>query len=121
MRRPVILHRADWAPDPRLWRGAVEGARLGTGLTVLFYSTETIGDGPKLHLHPYDEVFIVRSGRALYTIGDERIEAIEGDVLTGPAEVPHKFHNLGPGLLDTVDIHLSERWIQTDLVDPDGG
>ena len=38
-----------------------------------------------------------------------------GDILLGPANVPHKFENLGPGPLETTDIHLSDRWIQTNL------
>ena len=31
----------------------------------------------------------------------------------------HKFRNLGPGRLDTTDIHVSDRWIQTNLDDPE--
>jgi len=118
-RKPVVLNRADWAREPHLWRGRFEGKDIGTGVTVLFYATEETGAGPVLHVHPYDEVFIVRTGRALFTIGDEKITAGEGDILLGPAEVPHKFENLGPGLLETTDIHLSDRWIQTDLADPE--
>ena len=38
-----------------------------------------------------------------------------GEVVLGPAGVPHRFENLGPGRLQTVDIHHSPRWIQTDL------
>jgi mannose-6-phosphate isomerase-like protein (cupin superfamily) len=57
-------------------------------------------------------------GRALFTVGDEKIEAQEGDVLLGPANVPHKYHNLGPGVLESTDIHLSPEWIQTNLEDP---
>ena len=118
-RKPAVLHRADWARDERLWRGRFEGKDIGAGVTVIFYATEETGAGPVWHVHPYDEVFIVRTGRALFTIGDEKITASEGDILLGPAEVPHKFENLGPGLLETTDIHLSDRWIQTDLVDPE--
>lgn len=118
-REPVKLTRADWARDPELWRGRFEGKGIGTGVTVLFFASEKVGAGPVLHVHPYDEVFIVRQGRALFTIGDEKIEAAAGDILLGPAEVPHKFENLGPGLLETTDIHLSDRWIQTDLDDPE--
>ena len=47
------------------------------------------------------------------------LEAEAGDILLGPADVPHKYHNLGPGLLESTDIHLSDRWIQTDLDDPE--
>ena len=118
-RKPVILKRADWASDDRLWKGMFEGKDIGTGVTVLLYATEEVGVGPCWHVHPYDEIFIMRVGRALFTIGDERIEAQAGDILLGPANVPHKYHNLGPGLLESTDIHVSDRWIQTDLDDPE--
>lgn len=117
--RPTILHRADWASHAELWKGKVEGKDIGTGMTVLFYATEDTGEGPRWHVHSYDEIFIVRTGRALFTIGDEKIEAQSGDILFGPANLPHKYHNLGPGLLETTDFHLSEEWIQTDLDDPE--
>lgn len=118
-RQPVQLKRADWASDDKLWHGRFEGKDIGTGVTVLFFATEKVDHGPRWHVHPYDEVFIIRTGRALFTIGDEKIEAAEGDVLLGPANVPHKYTNLGPGLLESTDIHLSDRWIQTDLDDPE--
>ena len=118
-REPRLLSRGDWASDPALWHGAAQGRDLGTGITVLFYTTDAVGRGPRWHVHPYDEVFIIRQGRALFTVGDARIEAEAGEILLGPAEVPHKFVNLGPGRLETTDIHLSDRWIQTDLDDPE--
>ncbi|MEM7022937.1 MAG: cupin domain-containing protein [Pseudomonadota bacterium] len=118
-REPVILHREAWAVDERLWHGRFEGVDIGTGVTVLFYATEKVGQGPRWHVHSYDEIFIVREGRALFTIGDRKIEAQAGDILFGPAEVPHKFKNLGPGLLETTDVHVSDRWIQTNLDDPE--
>jgi mannose-6-phosphate isomerase-like protein (cupin superfamily) len=118
-RNPVHLQRSDWASDDRLWKGVVEGKDIGTGVTVLFYATEQTGKGPAWHVHPYDEIFIIRAGRALFTIGEEKIEAAAGQILLGPANVPHKYTNLGPGLLETTDIHVSDRWIQTDLDDPE--
>lgn len=118
-RKPVHLKRADWASDDRLWKGVLQGKDIGTGVTVLFYATEETGKGPKWHVHPYDEIFIVRTGTALFTIGTEKIEATAGQILLGPADVPHKYTNLGPGLLETTDIHVSDRWIQTDLADPE--
>ena len=113
------LTRADWASGDDPWRGRIEGERLGTGVTLLFYATDEPGRGPRWHVHPYDELFILREGRALFTIGDEKIAAAAGDVLLGPAHVPHKYVSLGPGRLETIDIHLSDRWIQTDLADPE--
>ncbi|QNN22313.1 cupin domain-containing protein [Planctomycetales bacterium ZRK34] len=118
-RQPAVVRRADWATDENMWLGHVLGENLGTNLTVLFYSTDTVGEGPRWHVHPYDEVFIVRAGRALFTIGDQKIEAGPGDILMGPANIPHKYHSLGPDRLQTTDIHLSDQWIQTDLDDPE--
>lgn len=118
-RRPVVVHREDWASHGQLWKGAFEGKDIGTGVTVLFYATNNIGEGPSWHVHPYDEVFIIRSGRAMFTVGKDKIEAKAGDILLGPSHVPHKYHSLGPDSLETTDIHLSESWIQTELDDPE--
>lgn len=120
-RKPIRLERKNWVYEntDQFWSGRFEGKDMGTGVTVFFYATEEVGKGPLWHVHPYDEVFIVRTGRAMFTVGDEKIEAHAGDVVLGPADLPHKFYNLGPGLLETTDIHLSDRWIQTDLDDPE--
>ncbi|MBJ3762195.1 cupin domain-containing protein [Maribius pontilimi] len=109
--------RNDWASDPDLWKGHISGQDLGTDVTVLFFSSDEVGAGPGLHRHPYDEVFIVRRGRALFTLADDTIEAVAGDVLLAQAGVAHAFRNLGPDRLETTDIHLSADWIQEDLED----
>ena len=96
-------------------RGSVNGELLDTRVTVLTYGNDEPGVGPKLHLHPYDEVFIIQEGRARFFVGDQVIDAEAGEVVLGPAGLPHKFINLGPGRLQTIDIHQSPRWIQTDL------
>lgn len=118
-RDPAVLHRKDWASHDQLWKGYFQGEDIGTDVTVLFFSTEEIGAGPRWHVHPYDEIFIVREGNALFTIGDKKIEAKAGDILLGPAHIPHKYHNIGLGILETIDIHLSDRWVQTNLEDPE--
>lgn len=117
--KPAVLQRSDWAVDDIHWRGRFEGGDFGANVTVLFFSSDEIGSGPRLHYHPYDEVFIVRQGRARFTIGDQTIEAEAGQILFGPANVPHKFVNVGPGRLETTDIHLNDRFIQTDIDDAD--
>lgn len=116
---PGVIRRREWASHETMWKGVVQGADLGTDVTILFFSTDEVGAGPAWHVHDYDEVFVVRSGRALFKIGDREVEASAGDVLFGPARIPHKFRNLGPGLFETTDIHLSARWKQTNLPDPD--
>ena len=112
---PALIPRADWARDPDVWRGRIEGHTLGTNVTVLFFSSDEVGDGPRLHVHTYDEVFIIRQGRARFTVGDQTIDAEAGDIVFGPANIPHKFENLGPGRLETTDIHLNDRFEQTNL------
>lgn len=97
------------------WRGSLEGEAIGSGVTILAYGNDRPGEGPCLHVHPYDETFIVISGRARFFVGDAVIDAGAGEVVLGPAGVPHRFENLGPGRLQTIDVHHSPRWIQTDL------
>jgi mannose-6-phosphate isomerase-like protein (cupin superfamily) len=96
-------------------RGSVDGETLGAGITVLTYGNDEPGTGPGLHVHPYDEVFVVTAGRARFFVGEAVIDAEAGETVLGPAGVPHRFVNLGPGRLQTIDIHHSPRWIQTNL------
>ncbi len=116
---PVALHWADWAAEPGVWHGKLESEKLGTNLTILFDVQDGVGVGPTLHVHDYDEIFIIRKGRALFTIGDQEVEARAGDILMGPAQVPHKYHSLGPDRLETTNIHLSTACVLTRLDDPD--
>jgi mannose-6-phosphate isomerase-like protein (cupin superfamily) len=96
-------------------RGSVNGESLGAQVTILTYGNDEPGKGPVLHVHPYDEVFVVQQGHARFFVGEAVIDAEAGETVLGPAGVPHRFINLGPGRLQTVDIHMSPRWIQTNL------
>lgn len=115
LKKAAILDRDQWAEKPYVWKGEFEGSRFGTNVSVIFYTTDEIGRGPKLHRHPYDEIFIIRQGRALFTVSDEEYEVYAGQIVFGPANVPYKFINLGPGRLETTDIHVSNEIIQEDL------
>lgn len=90
---------------------------MNTDITLIRYVTEVIGEGPTLHVHPYDEIFTITEGSARFTVGDKTIDAEAGDVVLGPANIPHGYQNLGPGKLDSLDIHLSPEWIQYNLAD----
>ena len=69
------------------------------------------GGGPRLHRHPYEEVFVVQEGSATFTAGDDVIEATSGQVVVVPAGVAHKFVNSGAGRLRQVDIHASDHFV----------
>lgn len=101
------------APGP--WRGSCPGEALDGPVTILAYGNDTPGEGPRLHVHPYDETFLVVAGAARFFVGDDIIEAVAGEAVLGPAGIPHRFENIGPGRLQTIDIHHSPRWIQTDI------
>jgi mannose-6-phosphate isomerase-like protein (cupin superfamily) len=79
------------------------------------------GVGPKLHRHPYAEVFIVESGEATFRLGDETVVVPEGHVVVGPPDVAHGFTNTGAGELRLVAIHGAPRFITEWLAgaDPD--
>lgn len=53
-KQAAILERTEWAEKPDVWHGEFEGKRFGTNVSVMFYTTEHIGRGPRLHKHPYD-------------------------------------------------------------------
>nr|WP_316657153.1 cupin domain-containing protein [uncultured Gellertiella sp.] len=114
-KEPKTLLRHEWAEREDVWQGEFEGRVFGTGASVMFFTTDKVGHGPKLHRHPYDEIFIVRLGRARFTVGERTIEAGEGQIVFGPACVPHAYENLGPGRLEMTDIHVTDRFEQEDL------
>lgn len=68
------------------------------------------GVGPKLHRHPYPEVFIVESGQATFRIGEESIVVESGHVVVSPPGEAHGFVNSGTGQLRLTAIHGASRF-----------
>jgi mannose-6-phosphate isomerase-like protein (cupin superfamily) len=64
------------------------------------------GVGPKLHRHPYAEVFIVEDGQATFRIGDSTAVVAAGNVVVSPPGEAHGFVNSGDGELRLVAIHV---------------
>ena len=81
----------------------------------IFVTRYERGQGPDLHLHPYPEVFVVETGTALFTAGDDELTAGAGHVVVVPAETPHGFKNPGDEVLRVVSVHPSPTVRQTDL------
>jgi quercetin dioxygenase-like cupin family protein len=76
------------------------------------------GAGPRLHRHPYPEVFVIESGEARFQLGDDTRVVRGGEIVVGPANVPHSFTNTGTGQLHLTAIHgaaaFDTEWL-TDL------
>jgi mannose-6-phosphate isomerase-like protein (cupin superfamily) len=90
---------------------AFEGEPHGSGVSFFLVNNEP-GAGPGLHRHPYPETWIVRSGKAQFTVDGQDIEGGPGDIVVVDREVPHKFKNVGTDRLDIICIHASPRIIQ---------
>ena len=105
-----VIEQSEWAEQPGKWRGDLQLGPFGGNLCLLFNLMEP-GRGPRLHRHPYAETFIIRSGRALFTVGEETLEAVAGQIVVVPAGVAHKFVNAGPDILDTLDIHENGHFV----------
>lgn len=93
-----------------------EGATYGNIPSCFIMVNLPPGRGPRLHRHPYPEIFIVQEGQATYTVGTETVEIQAGQIVIVPANVPHKFVNSGTGQLKQVDIHpnaeFSTEWLE---------
>ncbi len=88
-----------------------EGYRFGEVASSFIWVEMKPGVGPKLHDHPYAEIFIVIEGEATYTVGGETVVARAGHLLIAPPETPHAFVNTGSGTLRQVDIHCHDRFV----------
>ena len=94
-------------PTAALFEGGDEAA-------ISIFVTE-FERGPALHLHPYPEVFVVQSGTAAFTVGDEELTVTGGHFVVAPAQTPHRFIGTGDDTLRVIGIHPSGAVRQTDL------
>lgn len=74
-------------------RVLLEPEDTGRELTII----ETVnapGFGPPFHRHPETEVFRVLEGRYIFEVDGTRYPAEEGDLVTVPGGLPHRFVNV---------------------------
>ncbi|WP_442582635.1 cupin domain-containing protein [Mesorhizobium sp. ASY16-5R] len=107
----MITKAEDWLTDIAGFHGEWQGAAHGAGICIITNRIDGLGGGPRLHKHPYPEVFIIRRGSALFTVGSAKVAAREGSIVIAPAGTPHKFENLGPGPLESIDIHQNGSFV----------
>ena len=107
-----MLHviRRDEVSAPSTRTVELEGEPYNAGISVILVDNDP-GQGPALHVHPYPETWIVRSGRALMRAGDKEIAAGPGDIVVVERDTPHGFRNPGPTRLEIVCIHAAERMV----------
>ena len=96
----------------------IEGAAYGAGVSLIFEDSDVDGDGPFLHQHPYAETFVIRGGKALFTVAGEQLMGVAGQVLVVPKLTPHKFEVVGPERYIATHIHASETFITEWLEGP---
>lgn len=97
------------------FRGIAVG---GTPVCFIFDRSQP-GEGPALHRHPYDELWLLEEGTASFTAGQRRLDAGPGQVVVVAAGTPHKFVNTGDRPLRMVCIHTQAQMETEWLPDPD--
>jgi mannose-6-phosphate isomerase-like protein (cupin superfamily) len=102
--------------DALVREGTFEGyMHEGVGVSLILVNAPP-GGGPALHKHAYAEVFVVQEGQARFTAGDETLDVAGGHIVVVPSGTPHKFVNIGPGELQSVNIHAAEK-IETEWIE----
>lgn len=100
----TVLRQSDlpWATIAHEFVGEDHG---GVGVCLAIVDAEP-GRRVDLHLHDYDELFVVIEGEATLPAGAERVVR-GGDLVVISAGTPHGFVNSGSTRLRQIDIHVS--------------
>jgi quercetin dioxygenase-like cupin family protein len=102
-----VVHTGIWSDGgPKGFE--IEGAKIGANSTLIL-TDMAAGRGPRLHKHPYAEVWVILAGATRFTAGDDTIDAGVGDIVHVEAEKPHKF-TVTAGPAKMVCIHTAERF-----------
>jgi quercetin dioxygenase-like cupin family protein len=101
-----VVTAFEFTPD-----GTIEGYLHGSQVSIIRSDGPAAGSGPRLHRHPYDETFVMHSGRALFTVGKEQLIAHAGQLLVVPAQIPHRFEVLDGGRYVATHIHAHDRFV----------
>jgi mannose-6-phosphate isomerase-like protein (cupin superfamily) len=94
-----------------------EGTEHGGIAASVIFVDMAPGEGPKLHQHPYPEIFFILEGESTFTDGVTERVVGAGEVVIASEDQPHAFINTGSGRLRQIDIHLSPEFI-TEWLEP---
>jgi mannose-6-phosphate isomerase-like protein (cupin superfamily) len=102
----VQLIKQTALPLSDIARELVGGDHGGVGVCIIFVDAEP-GQGPGLHKHPYEEIFVTLEGEAMVVANGRELHVAAGDVVIVPPHTPHGFTNSGSVPLRQIDIHVS--------------
>lgn len=95
-----------------------EGVKHGDVPVSFFMVWTQPGRGPRLHSHPYAEVWALQEGQVTFRVGDQTLETAAEKVVIVPAGQPHAFKNTGTTPLRMVCIHpqgqMETEWLEAD-------
>ena len=98
-------------PGNFLFRGSDHDASM-----CIFAVDFKPGQGPRLHRHPYEELFVVLDGLARFTVDGREHDVAGGRVVVVPANTPHRFHNAGEGRLRVTSVQprptVETEWLE---------
>lgn len=109
----VVIRKADEfrvTPVVTLFEGRQDGIE-----TSVYDTSFGPGDGPRLHRHPYAEVFLVQDGRARFHVDGDHYDVERGHFVVVAPETAHRYENPGPGTLRVISVHPNGVTIQTNL------
>ena len=116
MEQNATDERTSTADDLAIERGELRDAELqgreygGVNVSAIFVDAGP-GEGPRLHRHAYEEIFIMLEGKSRFTVGNHTVEARSGQIIVVRPGVAHKFVNAGEVRLRQIDIHPSGTFI----------
>jgi len=84
------------------------GADHGDVGVCLILVDAPAGRGPRLHRHPYAEVFLVQDGEARFRTRDGERTVRAGELVVVPAGTPHGFVSGDGGRLRMVSIQAAQ-------------
>jgi mannose-6-phosphate isomerase-like protein (cupin superfamily) len=90
--------------------GNLKGAEHGATISLILDHSEP-GHGPRLHMHPYDETWVVIDGDVTFQAGDQQLDAGPGDIVIVPPDTPHKFTVGRAGRANLVCIHANPTFV----------
>lgn len=88
----------------------LRGEECGASISLILDNSDP-GGGPRLHRHPYDEIWVVERGDVTFQVGEETQQAVAGDIVIVPPDMPHKFTNSGAGRSRLICIHANPRMV----------